>query len=150
MDYSHFYGHIQAEINECFACRVGIAHHFFVVNSEIRLVRWSGRIECSGGVFPKRSLFRFYSGAAFYWLDKKRAKPFAQLLHHLHDKAERRGQTWPAAEISALLARIARHTIEEKIVALHKSKRDLADSLLDGADMSGKMTAEELLRLIRS
>jgi hypothetical protein len=34
-------------------------------------------------------------------------------------------------------------------VALHHKKRDLADSLLDGADLSGKMSAEELLRLIR-
>ncbi|BBO88237.1 hypothetical protein [Desulfosarcina ovata] len=44
---------------------------------------------------------------------------------------------------------IARHTIEEKIVALHRAKRDLADSLLDGTDMSGKMNAEELMALIR-
>jgi SNF2 family DNA or RNA helicase len=44
---------------------------------------------------------------------------------------------------------IARHTIEEKIVSLHRSKRDMADSLLDGADLSGKMSADELLGLIR-
>jgi hypothetical protein len=31
---------------------------------------------------------------------------------------------------------------------LHHYKRDLADSLLEGADMSGKMSTEELLRLI--
>ena len=37
----------------------------------------------------------------------------------------------------------------EKIIALHRKKRDLADSLLDGSDMSGKISAEELLRLIR-
>jgi SNF2 family DNA or RNA helicase len=38
--------------------------------------------------------------------------------------------------------------IEEKIVDLHKHKRDLADSLLEGADMSGKVSTTELLRLI--
>lgn len=43
---------------------------------------------------------------------------------------------------------VAKHTIEEKIVDLHQHKRDLADSLLDGTDLSGKMSAEELLRLI--
>jgi len=32
---------------------------------------------------------------------------------------------------------------------LHATKRDLADSLLEGADMSGKLSADELLGLIR-
>ena len=40
-------------------------------------------------------------------------------------------------------------SIEEKIVDLHKSKQDLADSLLEGTDMSGKMSAEELLALLQ-
>jgi superfamily II DNA or RNA helicase len=61
------------------------------------------------------------------------------------DRAHRIGQTRPVTVYNL----VARHTIEEKIVALHRTKRDLADSLLDGADMSGKMTADELLRLIR-
>jgi SNF2 family DNA or RNA helicase len=39
--------------------------------------------------------------------------------------------------------------IEEKIVALHGQKRDLADSLLDGADISGKMSADDLLSLMK-
>ena len=43
---------------------------------------------------------------------------------------------------------IAEHTIEEKILRLHDTKRSLADSLLEGADMSHKMTAEEMLALI--
>ena len=37
----------------------------------------------------------------------------------------------------------------EKIIALHRKKRDLAEGLLDGSDMSGEISAEELLRLIR-
>lgn len=61
------------------------------------------------------------------------------------DRAHRIGQTRPVTVYSL----VARHTIEEKIVALHRTKRDLADSLLEGADMSGKMTSDELLQLIR-
>lgn len=61
------------------------------------------------------------------------------------DRAHRIGQTRPVTVYSL----IARHTIEEKIVSLHRSKRDLAESLLDGADLSGKMSADELLGLIR-
>jgi SNF2 family DNA or RNA helicase len=44
---------------------------------------------------------------------------------------------------------IAKQTIEEKIVALHGHKRDLADSLLDGADISGKMSTDDLLDLMK-
>lgn len=44
---------------------------------------------------------------------------------------------------------ISQHTIEEKIVRLHKTKRDLADSLLEGADMSHALSQEELLELLR-
>lgn len=44
---------------------------------------------------------------------------------------------------------ISQHTIEEKIVRLHKTKRDLADSLLEGADMSSSLTQEELLELLK-
>ncbi|MFG0266656.1 MAG: hypothetical protein ACF8AM_16140 [Rhodopirellula sp. JB055] len=40
-------------------------------------------------------------------------------------------------------------TIEEKILELHATKRDLADSLLEGTDRSGKMSTDELLRLIK-
>ena len=32
---------------------------------------------------------------------------------------------------------------------LHRHKRDLADDLLEGGEMSGKMSARELLKLIR-
>ena len=43
---------------------------------------------------------------------------------------------------------IAHHTIEEKIVRLHHSKRDLADSLLEGADLAGKLTEKELMDIL--
>ena len=44
---------------------------------------------------------------------------------------------------------VAQNTIEEKIVRMHAEKRDLADSLLDETDASARISADELLRLIR-
>jgi len=44
---------------------------------------------------------------------------------------------------------VAENTIEQKIVKLHKHKRELADSLLEGSDMSGSMSASEMLELMR-
>ncbi|MBD9356868.1 DEAD/DEAH box helicase [Methylomonas albis] len=61
------------------------------------------------------------------------------------DRAHRMGQQRPVT----IYRMIAKNTIEEKIVALHSHKRDLADSLLDGADMSGKVSADELLNLMK-
>ncbi len=61
------------------------------------------------------------------------------------DRAHRMGQQRPVT----IYRFITQGTIEQRIMQLHASKRDLADSLLEGADMSGKLTAEELLRLIR-
>ncbi len=39
-------------------------------------------------------------------------------------------------------------TIEEKIHRLHERKRDLAENILEGTDMSGKLTGRDLLELI--
>lgn len=61
------------------------------------------------------------------------------------DRAHRMGQQRPVT----IYRMIAKQTIEEKIVALHSHKRDLADSLLDGADISGKMSADDLLNLMK-
>jgi hypothetical protein len=41
------------------------------------------------------------------------------------------------------------NTIEEKIVALHHQKRDLADSLLEGTETSTRVSAEDLMELLR-
>ncbi|MEB3309950.1 MAG: DEAD/DEAH box helicase [Snowella sp.] len=60
------------------------------------------------------------------------------------DRAHRIGQTRPVT----IYRLVAKHTIEEKIVDLHHQKRDLADSLLEGTDMSGKVSTEQLLQLI--
>jgi superfamily II DNA or RNA helicase len=62
------------------------------------------------------------------------------------DRAHRMGQQRPVT----IYRMIAKQTIEEKIVALHSHKRDLADSLLEGADVSGRMSADDLLSLMRS
>ena len=43
---------------------------------------------------------------------------------------------------------ISEHTIEEKILRLHQTKRSLADSLLQGSDTSHKLTAQDLLDMI--
>ena len=61
------------------------------------------------------------------------------------DRAHRMGQQRPVT----IYRMISKNTIEEKIVSLHGHKRDLADSLLDGADMSGKVSADELLNLMK-
>jgi SNF2 family DNA or RNA helicase len=61
------------------------------------------------------------------------------------DRAHRIGQQRPVT----IYRLVAKNTIEEKIVDLHQHKRDLADSLLEGSDMSGKISTDELLRLIQ-
>jgi|JFJP01.1.fsa_nt_gi superfamily II DNA or RNA helicase len=60
------------------------------------------------------------------------------------DRAHRIGQKRPVT----IYRLVAKGTIEEKIVDLHSHKRDLADSLLEGTDMSGKVTTDALLQLI--
>jgi SNF2 family DNA or RNA helicase len=62
------------------------------------------------------------------------------------DRAHRIGQKRPVTVYRLVTV----NTIEEKIVRLHQEKRDLANSLLEGADISARMSAEELLELIRS
>ena len=61
------------------------------------------------------------------------------------DRAHRIGQTRPVT----IYRLVCTHTIEEKIVRLHQEKRDLADSLLEGTDASGRLSTQELIDLIR-
>jgi len=61
------------------------------------------------------------------------------------DRAHRIGQTRPVT----IYRLVAENTIEQKIVKLHEHKRDLADSLLEGSDMSGSMSADQMLELMR-
>ena len=61
------------------------------------------------------------------------------------DRAHRMGQLRPVT----VYRLVAKDTIEDKIVELHKHKRDLASSLLEGGEVSGKMSVEEMLELIK-
>ena len=61
------------------------------------------------------------------------------------DRAHRIGQDRPVTVYRI----VARNTIEEKIVALHEWKRDLADGLLADSDTAARLSVDELLRLIR-
>jgi superfamily II DNA or RNA helicase len=61
------------------------------------------------------------------------------------DRAHRIGQSRPVT----IYRLIVKDSIEERIVALHRFKRDLADALLEGADASGRLSEEDLIELIR-
>ena len=61
------------------------------------------------------------------------------------DRAHRIGQKRPVTVYRLVTV----GTIEEKIVRLHQEKRDLANSLLEGSDVSARISADELLELIR-
>ncbi|MBF0309527.1 MAG: DEAD/DEAH box helicase [Magnetococcales bacterium] len=61
------------------------------------------------------------------------------------DRAHRIGQERPVT----VYRLIVRESIEEKILQMHREKRDLADSLLEGSDTAVRLTEEDLLALIR-
>ncbi|MFZ4791151.1 MAG: DEAD/DEAH box helicase [Candidatus Competibacteraceae bacterium] len=61
------------------------------------------------------------------------------------DRAHRIGQQRPVT----IYRLVTQGTIEEKIVALHHRKRDLAEQLLEGTGVSGRISAADLLRLLQ-
>ena len=61
------------------------------------------------------------------------------------DRSHRIGQQHPVT----IYRLVTKDTIEEKILALHANKRHLADSLLEGTEAGGKVSAEELLQIIK-
>jgi SNF2 family DNA or RNA helicase len=61
------------------------------------------------------------------------------------DRAHRIGQERPVT----IYRLIMQGSIEESILALHRDKRDLAADLLDGAEMSARLSEEALLELIK-
>lgn len=61
------------------------------------------------------------------------------------DRAHRMGQQRPVT----IYRLVTQNTIEEKILALHAEKRELADSLLEGGDRAGRLDTEALLHLLR-
>ncbi len=60
------------------------------------------------------------------------------------DRAHRIGQDRPVTVYRLVM----KDSIEQQIVDLHRQKRDLADSLLEGTDAAGKISAPELLALL--
>ncbi len=60
------------------------------------------------------------------------------------DRVHRIGQQRPVT----VYRLVTENTVEEKILKLHDTKRDLADNLLAGTDSSGKLSADDLLALI--
>jgi len=61
------------------------------------------------------------------------------------DRAHRMGQLRPVT----IYRLVAKHTIEESIVELHQHKRDLADSLLEGSDAVARMSAGDMLDMLK-
>ncbi|NBB11621.1 DEAD/DEAH box helicase [Pseudomonas sp. SLFW] len=61
------------------------------------------------------------------------------------DRAHRMGQQRPVT----IYRLVTENSIEEQIVGLHGHKRDLADSLLDGGEISAKLDADALLELLK-
>ena len=61
------------------------------------------------------------------------------------DRAHRMGQQRPVT----IYRLVTRHTIEEGIVELHRHKRDLADSLLEGSDMAARMSPADMLAMLQ-
>jgi len=62
------------------------------------------------------------------------------------DRAHRMGQQRPVT----IYRLVARHTIEEGIVDLHRHKRDLADSLLEGSDVAARMSPSDMLAMLQA
>ncbi len=60
------------------------------------------------------------------------------------DRAHRIGQEKPVT----ILRLVAQETIEEKVLLLHQSKRELADALLAGGDAAAKLNVDDLLALM--
>ena len=62
------------------------------------------------------------------------------------DRAHRIGQERPVT----IYRLIMQDSIEERIVCLHRDKRDLASGLLEGAEAAARLNEDELLDLIRA
>jgi SNF2 family DNA or RNA helicase len=62
------------------------------------------------------------------------------------DRAHRMGQQRPVT----IYRLVTQNTIEEKILALHKEKRELADSFLEGGDVAARLDTAALLQMLKS
>jgi SNF2 family DNA or RNA helicase len=59
------------------------------------------------------------------------------------DRAHRMGQKRPVT----IYRLVTKNSVEERILELHQSKRELADSLLDGNEVANRLSAKELMKL---
>ena len=62
------------------------------------------------------------------------------------DRAHRIGQERPVTIYRLIMT----DSIEERILRLHRAKRDLAAELLEGAEITARLSEDELLDLIRA
>ena len=62
------------------------------------------------------------------------------------DRAHRFGQDKPVMVYRI----VARGTIEEEILALHETKRDLVEGILDGTSAAAKLSTQDLMEMIRA
>jgi SNF2 family DNA or RNA helicase len=62
------------------------------------------------------------------------------------DRAHRMGQTRPVT----IYRLVTQNTIEEKMIALHAVKRDLADSLLEGGELNASLKTQDLMLLLKN
>ena len=58
-------------------------------------------------------------------------------------------QAWRDVVPITVYRLIVRDSIEEKILDLHRAKRDLASDLLEGSEISARLTDDDPLDLIR-
>ena len=61
------------------------------------------------------------------------------------DRAHRIGQTRPVT----IVRLVAKDTVEEKVLALHDQKRALVAGVLEGSDVAGRLSASDLVDLLR-
>lgn len=61
------------------------------------------------------------------------------------DRVYRIGQKRPVT----IYKLISETTVEQKILELHKTKKNLADALLEGSDVTKKLSKEEILELLQ-
>ena len=60
------------------------------------------------------------------------------------DRAHRMGQE----RAVTIIRLVAQHTIEEKILRLHETKKELSDAILEGTDRSHKLSMDDVLDMV--
>lgn len=62
------------------------------------------------------------------------------------DRVLRIGQRYPVTVYRI----VAQDTVEDRILALHRKKRALAEALLEGSDAAGALSEEELFEFLQA